>query len=713
MNFVAPAILLGLLAAVLPSLIHRIGRRRAQPVRFAAMQLLLRSERQVHSRKRLREILLLVLRTAVAMCLPFLFARPYSLRTTDLPVITLDSQAAVIVLDDSASMGRKVGMGTLFQLAKDRATELVRHIPSDSEVAFLVTRSGAIPRIGVLEPDRTRVLATLAKADCSSRPADFSAAMQQATAILARSNRAHRRIYVFTDMQATGWEDGAGLAGENLPEVIMDDVSGKAPAHNRAVVNLEVSQAPEAGPSGIAVTAEIASFSPQSAPSLPVSFLVDGKTIARGTIEIPANGRARKRFLHAFPEASGSSHDVAVAIEGDDMSFDDERLVHVELARNLRLLIVNGDPRTVRNEDEAFFLETALRSALPNAFITGKMVDEIPTGSLDQYTVLAFLNVADPGVPLARATRAFVNQGGGVFLSVGDRVDAALWNQRFAELLPQPLGLTRTAAALPGQSAGETEDNRPAERLLPLDRRHPILSAFPEGAPSLTSARFFRYLLLDPVRDNSQLTVVLRYESGAPALVEKDVGKGRVLLLTTTVDREWTDLPIRPGFLPLAREMMRRLVGDTAPTEKSTLLAGEARHLILPGDASGLEVIRPDGTAWVAERATADTSRIIAFTNTEQLGRYQVRVPGGQDGATGASQNFVVNPDPRESNPARLAPDRRPDRVARSASTAAPPKHRVEWWHLLAALIPCALLAESILTLRWRGTFRQRNGTDG
>ena len=117
-----------------------------------------------------------------------------------------------------------------------------------------------------------------------------------------------------------------------------------------------------------------------------------------------------------------------------------------------------------------------------------------------------------------------------------------------------------------------------------------------------------------------------------------------------------------------------------------------------------MEVIRPDGTAWVAERTAADPSRIIAFTNTEQLGRYQVRIPGGQAGAAGASQNFVVNPDPRESNPGRLAPDRRPDRVARTASTAAPPKHRVEWWHLLAALIPCALLAESILTLRRRGT---------
>lgn len=376
MHFVAPALLLGLLAAVLPTLIHRIGRRRAQPLRFAAMQLLLRSERQVHARRRLREIVLLVLRTTLAACLPLLFARPFTLQTTDLPVVTLDSQAAVIILDDSASMQRKTGMGTLFSVAKDRAQDLIRHLPSDSELAFLVTSEGSTPRIGVLEPDHDRVLVMLGKTVCSSRPADFTSAMQQATALLATSERAHRRVYLFTDLQATGWENGAGFSGSHTPEVIVDDVSGGSTTENRAVVDLEVEPAPEAGPASIAVTAEIANFSPHATPALTVSFHVDGTTIAKGAIELPANGRARKRFLHAFPEVSGSSHDVGVTIENDVLPFDNQRLSHVELSRALRLLIINGDPRTVRNEDEAFFFETALQSALPNAFIASKLSDD-------------------------------------------------------------------------------------------------------------------------------------------------------------------------------------------------------------------------------------------------------------------------------------------------------------------------------------------------
>jgi hypothetical protein len=69
MRFVAPSLLLGLLAAVLPALLHRIGRRRASPLRFAAMELLLRAERQVSARRRLRDALLLVVRTGAAVAL--------------------------------------------------------------------------------------------------------------------------------------------------------------------------------------------------------------------------------------------------------------------------------------------------------------------------------------------------------------------------------------------------------------------------------------------------------------------------------------------------------------------------------------------------------------------------------------------------------------------------------------------------------------------
>src|SRR4029077_7839881 len=128
MNFLAPALLLGLVAAVLPWMIHRIGRRRARPVRFAAMELLLRAEREVSARRKLRDALLLFARTAVAVALPLAFARPFAEVRSDLPAVTGRSQSAVVVLDDSASMRRHAPSEPLFEAARARARAVIEHL---------------------------------------------------------------------------------------------------------------------------------------------------------------------------------------------------------------------------------------------------------------------------------------------------------------------------------------------------------------------------------------------------------------------------------------------------------------------------------------------------------------------------------------------------------------------------------------------------------
>jgi hypothetical protein len=702
MRFVAPALLFGLLAAALPYLIHRVGQRRALPVRFAAMQLLLRAERRVHARHRLREILLLVVRTAAAASLPLIFARPFAEQVTDLPVVSLDAQAAVIILDDSASMQRSLAVGTAFGRAKARAMALARQFSSSSELAYLVASAGAPPRIGELEPERARVVEAIEATTCSARPADFTAAMRQAALILAGSDHALRRVYLFTDLQATGWEDGAGLPDRGAPEVIIDDVTSGGPLPNRAIVDARVEPTSEAGPGGIAITVDLADYSRPGAGSLGVTLRVDGTAVAHGSVELAPSGRARKRFLHAFV-ADGGGHDIVVDIDHDAFQLDDHRALHVETARALRVLVVNGDPRTIRNEDEPFFFVAALHNALPGAQVTTKIADDVTADGLSAYTVVALLNVAQPSPALAAALERFVAGGGGLFMAMGDRVDATVWNQRMGRLLPQPLGLERTAAALPGQRAGETLDERPAERLLPIDRRVPMLSIFPEQGDGLLSARFYKYLLLDPVRDTAQRNVILRFESGAPALVEREVGKGRVLLLATTADREWTDLPIRPGFAPLVREATRHLVGATEEESAAASLVGEPRVLSLAGDVETVEVRRPDGSVWVGKRGPDKSADRLVFPGTDQIGIYRVRSAGADSTLVAQpALDFAVNLDPRESDPTRLGADKRPDRLAAArAGATKPPKHRVELWHVLSALLIGVVLVESLLTLRW------------
>jgi len=706
MHFLAPLLLIGLAAAVLPWIIHRIGRRRARPVRFAAMELLLRAEREVSARRRLRDVALLLARTGLVIALPLAFARPFAEVRSDLPAVTTHSQSAVIILDESASMRRRLHRDdTPFDVARARARDIVEHLSPDSEIALVLASEGSAAPVAELSSDRARVVAALASVGVSARRADFAAALRRATQVLASSTRGDRLIYVITDLQATGWEDVTQATLAAGPEIVVLDASGGQPWTNRAVVGLGAEPAPEEGAHGIAVVAEIANYATEPVRGLGITLRLDGSEVARGFVDVPAAGRARKRFVHTV---SGVAHHAEVVIDHDGFPLDDRRACRVEASRGLRVLVVNGDPRTVRTEDEAFFLEAALRAGGSNFSVTTVLPDDLANRDLTSFGVIFLANVARPNAAAAAAITRYVERGGGLFISVGDRVDADTWNQTMKGVLPQPLGLKRSASALPGtRPEGETVDTRPAERLAPIDRRHPLLAAFPARGEGLASARFFQFLLLAPVPEVPTRRIVLRYENGAPALVDAEVGRGRVLLLTTSVDREWTDLPIRPGFLPLVQEAARYLAAAPSGDATASVSVGGKREIVLGADDKRIEVVKPNGDSrWLSPAPHAGEQRArhaVLFDETDEPGLYRVRAARA-DGTVDDRPDavFAVTLDPGESDPARLADDKRPDRASARGAGGPPPRRRMELWHALGAAVIVLVLFESLLTLRFR-----------
>jgi hypothetical protein len=252
---------------------------------------------------------------------------------------------------------------------------------------------------------------------------------------------------------------------------------------------------------------------------------------------------------------------------------------------------------------------------------------------------------------------------------------------------------------------------------------------------------------------------VLRYESGAPALVQTEVGRGRVLLFTSTVDREWTDLPIRPGFLPLMQESARWLAGVPSGEVAATVPVGGFREIpALPDDrrieitkpGGGVRALVPDarddlGTLGAASGAAAGNAagtpeaagpagaraasgsssagsglgadvdaagagpvhggRAVLFRETDEPGEYRVRAfRTNGSWVDRPEQAFLVNLDTRESDPTLIPAAERPDRVTGAAGgagdgTHAPPTRRLELWHRLGAVLIACLLVESILTL--------------
>ncbi len=656
MTFAHPWMLLGALAALIPLLIHLFDRRRPRPHPFGAISFVLRSQRRTASRLRLRRLLLYLLRTAILIALPVALARPELKRNAQIASVVRGPAATSIIIDASLSMRYRDGGTTLFERGREQARDALRDLLPDEPANVVICGPGTgTPASPSFDRGQLRSIIDSAKPTFGS--ADVNRCLDLAARSLEENPMPGKRLVLISDLTANALHLSLppptleGPNGERLvPEVVIRDAAGgKQSLPNRAVVDLKIDPALQLGPRAFQFTFTVRNFSPEPVRDLEASLKLMGQVVAKGFLDIPANGAAQKSLSYRF--TSGGVFPGEVVISGDNLAADDQRAFIINVPKELRALIVNGQPNTVRYRDEAFFVEAALSAPGSPVRETTKDAEAAFHDSFDQYELILLLNVSAPGPEVSQRLVDFVRRGGGLLISLGDHVEPDLYNKQLAELLPLPLRMVKTAV-----DAEEPDAEKKAAKIGKISVDHPIFSLFTgQAREGLMSARFYRYMLLEPAPGgspgNGAPVVLATFEDGAPAVAISRRGQGRVLLYTSTVDRDWSDFPIRTSFLPLMQRFSAFLSGSLEEREDIKARVGESISLSSPGHEVVGSVRAPSG-AMVPVRAL-DEGRFLVGP-TEEPGVHQVQ---DADGRPLPELSFAAVLDPSESDLARIKPD--------------------------------------------------------
>ena len=709
MGFLAPLMLIGVAALAVPIAIHLIGRRRARVVPFAALEFLLATKRRTARRFRIRERALLAIRAIACAAVAIALAKPYTSCARKGPQVARGPQAAVLVVDDSFAAGYRIGGAPWLRGATEEARRILTQLGPEAEVAIVRSSEGA-DHPTELTRDHLRLRDQLLALEPSARPADTSRALAKAAQLLAASSHARKTVYLISLVAKTGIATDSPWSHDG-PVLVVVDVRPIA-MPNLAITNLRIDAEPGAGSRGVAFDAEIANFGDAPA-GVEASLAIADRVVARGTVVVPAREHRTKRFLASLPPGTRTT-EASVSLTPDALSIDDRRWVRASLRDEVRVLLVDGDPRTVRHDDELFYLEAALRpgdredsgtrvrtiTAEELAGIEPRARGKANAIDLEEFDVVVLANVAAIPTERVDVLAAWARAGGGILVTSGDRVDPVAYERTMLPLLPQSLRdpIDTTWGATP-----DDRDSR-ALRLVKWEADHPIFAPFSKTAPELADAKFYKIALLGPTTDTADRKVLARFTNGAAALVEASIGSGRTLLFTSTLDRDWNDLPIHPGFLPLVQQTVRHLARKHAGSGAH----GRADHLVgvavaLPtGDLNKLEVRGPDSLGASFEGDRIANRATVRYTRTDRPGVY--RVIGTDPTNTARDREelaFVVNVDPRGSDLAPAAPAALP---ASGTSAGTNPveddSRRVELWHGLAAALLLLLLAEGLLVQR-------------
>lgn len=593
MTFAHPWFLLGALAAFIPLLVHLFDRRRPRQVPFAALDFVLRSQKRTASRLKLKRLLLYVLRTLFFLAVPLALARP-SFSSTDALATPRGLAATAIVVDTSFAL-RFADGATLFDAARDEARTALREL-SGEEPATVVICTASPTAVAPAGFERVRLLTAIDDAKPGYEAVDLNRCLEVAARALDDSPLPARRLVLVSALTQGSLRlegdppVGTNAKGEKLkPEVVLRDVAKGRALPNRALVDVRAEAAPQLGPRAWQFTFTVRNFSTDAASDVELRLEVDGEVVAKGFVDLAADGTAQKTLAWRFEK--GGVATVTGRLEADALPDDDTRSLVLSVPRELTALLVNGAPSPQKYRDEAYFTEAALTASGSPVRLVVRDADAAWKEKLDDYDVVLLLNVDAPTPEVARALKEFVLAGGGLFVSVGDHVDPDAWNATMSDVLPRKLRVVKTAVE-PNAPDAATR----AARLTQVALNHPVLVPFTGRArEGLLSTRFFRYALFEGDGQGVQTDVLATMDDGAPVFLAARRGQGRVFVFASTVDRDWSDLPIRTSFLPLMQRIAAWLTGTLDEREEVRAQVGGAVTLTPEAGQSPVSARAPSG----------------------------------------------------------------------------------------------------------------------
>jgi hypothetical protein len=663
----APAFLLGALAVAIPLYLHLLRHTTNQPEPFSSLMFFQKREQTATRRRRLRYWLLLALRLAVLVLLALAFAEPYVSELVGGPA---PQKLLVVAVDNSFSMRA----GTRLADAKRDAWKLLS--AKDPRQRALVIALGA--QAHVLTEPATDVRALRGPLE-AIQPGDSRGSLgvlAAAVRAIAEDEREPIELHLFSDLQKTGMPAITEAALPPAVSLVLHPPSS-APIPNWTV---ETVAAPKRvwDPHTTHVQAVVAGYGTPAA-TRTVSFRVNGNVIATRTVDVPPSGRAIAE-IDSLELPYGLSR-LSVQIDSADLlPADDAYMLAIERADRKRALFVyqSADTRS------PLYFGEALTAAAQRAITLDKFtVDAVAKVDPTEYAFVVISDVATLPQAFSGRLLDYVRRGGSVLIALGtvaaQQSSTPLTGSKILTLHHYSTGPERFAAV------GQTD-----------------ASYLAAGSPEeWEGVKFFYAASVE----EAGARVVMRLQDGTPLLMERPLGEGRVLVLTSGLDNLTNDLPLKPVFVAFVERVARDLSGGDAhsgPHQVDDLVSlRTARE-----KGVGVDVLDPDG------------QRALTLKEAVAAGAYALRRTGFYEVhlANGRQDLIAVNADRRESDLAPIQDDvlslwrgsGQPAAAPAAASALSqrpPAVPKGVWWYAMLALLVAAL-AESMAASRYLTTSR-------
>lgn len=618
------AMAIGAAAVALPLAIHLLTRPRPVRMPLSTLKFVREAVRQRRAVHRLRDFIILSLRTLALLLLAMALARPQWGEQP--PISERDSGRAirVVILDVSQSMAATERGIEALERARTVAARYLRYHPGlEANLIF----AGASPR-PVFERPSTNFEALrdeLSRCQALPERLDVNRALDLAAQMLASRRAIDLRdfeLVVVSDFQRSNWAAANfGLLPEKT-DIQLESISPPLAPPNVAVLKTECRVQTSLGRS-VRLAVEVGNFSPVPREVTVEAQLGDRAYRLSGTC--PARGRTTLTEEILRPRQEGWLSGQARLLGAEDaLTADNSRSLALEIRPKPVYALVTRQSAAER-PSSSHFLECALVPDIHLGENSSAALVRIDANRLDHQGLApaAVILLDHPGKlseEQVGVVAGLMRRGRPVVYVAAEPIDATNLKRLSAiagaglqmpvEFLPPPSGQTRKDLFL----ASVRKDDPPfsvfGDHLAAVTRQ----LRFAGGLSSRRVEGGLADDLLASYGDGTASVVLTASDAGALAVLNADLSASR--------------LPKTPAFVPILQELIGRMLDRGADR---SAVCGEPLVAQLPGEietTQGLRIVGPAAseTADACGELTDERSGVVwQWSNPTPPGVYQVQ----------------------------------------------------------------------------------------
>jgi len=634
MTFLNPLVLFGLIAASIPIIIHLLNLRKLKVIEFSSLQFLKEMQKNKMRKIRIKQILLLILRTLAIIFLVLSFSRP-TIRNINLAGLGSEVKNTIIlVIDDTPSMSVEDKQGSYISQAKKLAEKILESSEEGDEI-YLIRFSD----LNILKENFEPVSKNIAQREIENVEVKdisktFVEVFLSVSKILDQTKNLSKEVYILTDFQKTNLPEDLS----NLPKLdksfdantrIYVFKIGEKEAFNISIDSLQVLTKIFEMNKPVTITASLTNHSSENGVNVSSNLYFNDKKVAQKGIDIKSNSSGNFSFTGQIKEYGFNSG--RLEIEDDDFLKDNFRYFNFFVPEKIKVLMVSENP------NDLFFVNLVLSQTVddnsePVFSITQTSTQFFNSYKPENYDILI---ISSPEkIFNLNPLKNFIQNGGRVVILPGINSSVISFSKAI-----ESLGLNTINGV-----TGSKDTKSSFTRFREIDFNHPIFSGiFSEKVQKkIESPKIFQSFNYKPTLSGKE---IISLENNYSFLAEEKIGNGVVLLFTSAIDLSWSELPLKPIFVPMINRIA--LYANSNNSNLDFLAGEEIQFKPFKRITGQFKIQTPDGKEIVysSENFVTDFVNLGKF---ETAGNYKVFEDDKLIGI------ISINIDARESNLSKL-----------------------------------------------------------